>query len=223
MTQWFQQLGHALQIRYLLAFKPTALFARINRLEWYETTLRHWANQVTRSDSATVLDIGCATGGLSEHLAGQGHRVTGADKSPQMIEAASSGAHRAKYLVADICRLPFEDHAFDTVIAASLINLVPEPEKAISEMARVCKPGGAVSALVPKQGFTRQHLTELQRSLQLSGFSAAALKAWHRSAPKIDKGALKSLFRAAGLEQILVSDSLGGMLVSVTAITPTDQ
>ena len=221
MTPWLQQLCHALQIRYLLAFNPTALFARLNRLEWYETTLRQWANQSTHNDSATVLDIGCATGGLSEHLAEPGQRVTGVDKSPRMIEAASSGPHHAQYLVADICHLPFEDHAFDTVIAASLINLVPEPEKAISEMARVCKPGGAVSALVPKSGFTRQHLTELQRSLQLSGFSAAALKAWHRSAPKTDEGVLKNQFRAAGLEQILVRDSLRGMLVSVTAITPT--
>ena len=43
---------------------------------------------------------------------------------------------------ADILHLPFPDELFDVVIAANVIHLLDDPYKALSELDRVCKPGG---------------------------------------------------------------------------------
>ena len=43
---------------------------------------------------------------------------------------------------ADILHLPFPDELFDAVIAANVIHLLDDPYKALSELDRVCKPGG---------------------------------------------------------------------------------
>jgi len=45
---------------------------------------------------------------------------------------------------ASILELPFQDDRFDVVVAANVIHLLDEPEKAISELKRVCKPGGKI-------------------------------------------------------------------------------
>jgi phosphatidylethanolamine/phosphatidyl-N-methylethanolamine N-methyltransferase len=44
----------------------------------------------------------------------------------------------------DVCRLGYADEAFDAVTAQFLITLVPNPEEALSEFARVLKPGGEI-------------------------------------------------------------------------------
>jgi len=43
---------------------------------------------------------------------------------------------------ADILNLPFPDESFDAVIAANVIHLLDDPYKALSELDRVCRPGG---------------------------------------------------------------------------------
>jgi phosphatidylethanolamine/phosphatidyl-N-methylethanolamine N-methyltransferase len=44
----------------------------------------------------------------------------------------------------DARELVFENGSFDRVLAPYVISVVPEPEKVLSEMHRVCKPGGKV-------------------------------------------------------------------------------
>ena len=44
----------------------------------------------------------------------------------------------------DARTLEFADNSFDSVAAMHLLSVVPEPERVVSEMARVCKPGGTV-------------------------------------------------------------------------------
>jgi SAM-dependent methyltransferase len=47
----------------------------------------------------------------------------------------------------DARALDFPDEAFDTVVAMHVISVVPEPERVVAEMARVCRPGGEVLVL----------------------------------------------------------------------------
>ena len=44
----------------------------------------------------------------------------------------------------DARKLEFDDNSFDFVVAMHVLSVVPEPEKVMPEMARVCKPGGEV-------------------------------------------------------------------------------
>lgn len=52
-------------------------------------------------------------------------------------------------VVADVAELPFKDNSVDVVICESLLEHLREPERALSEMKRVLKPGGLIYVTVP--------------------------------------------------------------------------
>jgi SAM-dependent methyltransferase len=57
---------------------------------------------------------------------------------------------RGTGVVADARALPFRSHAFDRVIAAEVLEHVPEDGVAVSELARVLRPGGTIAVTVPR-------------------------------------------------------------------------
>jgi len=98
-----------------------------------------------------VLDVGCGVGATPCYIAKRhGCRVVGVDISERMIERANERAKRegvenkVEFRVADAQNLPFEDTLFDVVIAESITTFVKDKERAVSEYARVTKPGGYV-------------------------------------------------------------------------------
>lgn len=217
MIYWFKQQIYSLQIRLLLAFRPAILFHKINQLEWYRETLNQWINGHGFNFNINILEVGCATGTLSEYLSECAYVPTGVDESMAMIEIARSRTHDVDYHAADVCSLPFEQGKFDCVVSSSLINIVSNPKKAIGEMARVCKRGGTISILVPAQGFTDDDLRDLAFSLCVSDFSEAALRAWHKSAPKMNVDGVKALLEKTGLTTAPPISYLQGMVVSISA------
>jgi ubiquinone/menaquinone biosynthesis C-methylase UbiE len=114
--------------------------------------------------------------------------------------------------------LPFEDNEFDVVISASLINIISDQKTAFEEMKRVCKQGGTISTLVPILGFSDQKLQNLVDTIRVSGFSEAALHAWHKLAPKMAVQSLQQLFHTADLTVVSNASYLQGMVMSTTAI-----
>ncbi len=95
----------------------------------------------------TVLDIACGKGGTPVLLAREyGCRVVGADLSPKMIALARSHAETlrgsAEFVVTDAEELPFMEATFDAIISECSFSILPNKEKAASEMSRVLKPGG---------------------------------------------------------------------------------
>jgi 2-polyprenyl-6-hydroxyphenyl methylase/3-demethylubiquinone-9 3-methyltransferase len=91
-----------------------------------------------------LLDIGCGGGFLSNALSEIGMRVTGIDLSATSLEVARrwDKTGKVKYLEANAYRLPFAGESFDVVTAMDFLEHVEDPRKAISECARVLKPGG---------------------------------------------------------------------------------
>lgn len=95
-----------------------------------------------------VLDAGCGPGRFLLHLRRAGHegRLVGFDLSPAMIDelrAEAEGAGvQAEGMVGDIQALPFEDGAFDRVVARHMLYHVPDVVAALRETRRVCRPGG---------------------------------------------------------------------------------
>lgn len=96
-----------------------------------------------------LLEVGVGTG-LSLRDYGRHLQVTGIDYSHDMLAKAEAKVTTDKldHVVAlrqmDARTLDFPDAAFDTVVAMYLVSVVPEPERVVAEMARVCKPGGEV-------------------------------------------------------------------------------
>ncbi len=106
--------------------------------------------QITAQDR--VLDVGCGVATTAIQIARRhGARVTAADISPLMLERAEANARSAgmadlvTVTSADILALPFDDAAFDVVIAEAVTMFTDRP-KAAAELARVTRPGGRVLA-----------------------------------------------------------------------------
>jgi phosphatidylethanolamine/phosphatidyl-N-methylethanolamine N-methyltransferase len=97
----------------------------------------------------SLLEVGVGTG-MSLGLYDETLRITGIDASLDMLEQARKKVQE-KQLVnveslteMDARELAFADNSFDHVAASHIMSVVPEPERVVAELARVCKPGGIV-------------------------------------------------------------------------------
>ena len=130
-----------------------------------------------------VLEVGVGTGmalpRYAPHL-----RVTGIDFSGEMLErarrkvAAENLGHVAELRQMDARRLDFPDGHFDFVVAMYLVSVVPEPERVVAEMARVCRPGGEV---VVVNHFARETGALAKAERAFAPF--AGLLGWHPDFP----------------------------------------
>jgi ubiquinone/menaquinone biosynthesis C-methylase UbiE len=94
----------------------------------------------------SVLDVGCGTGDLLRRLAEAGaSQLIGADSSEGMLEVARGlrrGASNIEFIKSSAESLPLGASEFDMVISCVAFHHFPDPKGALSEMARVMKPGG---------------------------------------------------------------------------------
>lgn len=110
---------------------------------------RKHAVEIINAGSGRVLEVGVGTG-LSLPQYGKHLEIVGIDLSPEMLEKARSrvaaeGLDNVTGLYEmDAGHLTFSDNSFDTVVAMYVLTVVPEPERVMRELARVCKPGGEV-------------------------------------------------------------------------------
>lgn len=91
-----------------------------------------------------ALDAACGTGRLSIRLAARGHRVTGVDSSPEMLELARAKVPDGEFHVGDLHDLPLPDGAVDLVVCGLALAHVPDLGPVMAELARVVRPGGHV-------------------------------------------------------------------------------
>jgi ubiquinone/menaquinone biosynthesis C-methylase UbiE len=96
----------------------------------------------------TLLDVGCGPGTITNDLAALVRHVTAVEVSDSVLGLARDAVDRknVEFVVSDIQALGFDDDAFDVVHAHQVLQHVADPVAALSEMRRVCKPGGLVAA-----------------------------------------------------------------------------
>ncbi len=119
--------------------------------------------------SGSVLEVGVGTG-LALELYKPELEVTGIDFSGEMLAQARERVveHKLDHVVGlrrmDARHLDFPDASFDTVAAMHVLSVVPDPERVMTEIARVLKPGGQV---VITNHFTRESgpLAAIERAI----------------------------------------------------------
>ena len=115
----------------------------------------HWLCSQATGD--TVLDIGCSQGIASIILGREGFSVTGIDIQPSRIEYANADLEsepedvrdRVRFQVGNGARLEFADDTVDTVLLGEVIEHLAVPERLLSEIRRVLKPGGRLVLTTP--------------------------------------------------------------------------
>lgn len=95
-----------------------------------------------------VLEIAAGPGLLAKRVSGAAKRMIATDYSPGMIAEAKKGEvpENLTFEVADAAALPCGNDSFDVVLIANALHVMPEPEKALSEIDRVLRPDGILIA-----------------------------------------------------------------------------
>ena len=127
----------------------------------YEPYVGRWSRRVAREfvewlhvpSKKEWLDVGCGTGSLTRAILERAdpRHVHGVDSSRNFVEHARAHIvdRHVSFDVGDAQRLPETDGSFDVAVSGLVLNFVPKPERAVSELARVVRPGtGIVGAYV---------------------------------------------------------------------------
>ena len=96
----------------------------------------------------TVLELATGTGLIAKNIVSSAAHIEATDASGEMIAQAKRDSRSAKlhFSLQDMFHLPYADGSFDVVIVANALHIVPEPEKALSEIRRVLKDDGVLIA-----------------------------------------------------------------------------
>ena len=145
-----------------------------------------------------ALDAGCGTGFQTAILAELGYETLGVDLSAGLLRAALPRCGRARLAQADVEALPCRDGTLDLVVSCgSTLSFVPRPDRAVSEIARVLRPGGRAlprgrASLEPRPGVAAR--------LQRGGRSARLRRDGTRGGPGVRPAARRRrLDRLPGL------------------------
>ncbi len=160
------------------------------------TALRHVLADI-RGHTGRLAELGCGSGRFLRAI--QQHRpdleTIGIDLSGRLLAQAVSRGGGPRYCFGSITEVPLRDESFDIVVLFDVLEHVPDPERGVSEAARILRPGGVFHALVPCEG---QPAT-LHWALWRLG-PGADLKERHGGhIQRFTHGWVRDQFRAAGL------------------------
>jgi SAM-dependent methyltransferase len=115
----------------------------------FEPLARATMDKIRLPENVHILDVACGTGALTREIArnlpGKG-QITGTDLNETMIDVARQQQpdtpHQMNWLAGDVSDLPFGDETFDIAFIQQGLQFFPDKPAALSEIARVVKPGG---------------------------------------------------------------------------------
>jgi ubiquinone/menaquinone biosynthesis C-methylase UbiE len=117
-----------------------------------------------------VLDAGCGTGLLFNHIADKADGVVGLDISREILLQAKKRAKKfqnVNLIWADADHMPLINNAFSHIFAITLVQNMPDPVKTLNEAKRVAKTDAVIVVTGLKKKFTVEIFEELLRKVGL--------------------------------------------------------
>ncbi len=215
-------------------------FNAVSSFGAYKAWLHGMMKQAPIKATDNVLDIAGGTGDVTFAVARAKHpaHIQCTDLVPEMLEVAEAhyvaGAADGvlvTFEVVDAQNIPYEDNSYDAVTVAYGIRNMPDRPRALAEMYRVLKPGGALVCLefsTPPNAVWRglynfylKHLIPFWGGLitgDKSGFVylSKSIKAFP------DQEHLAQMMREAGFENISWKNYTGGIAAVHVAHKPSE-
>jgi len=127
--------------------RHTEIFNYIEQLSLQQSLNQAFELIQTESLEKLVLDFGCGTGNLTNHLLQLGVKVTGANVSKNFNTTFFSLSRKKKFQSVQLNGSDlsnFLDNTFDMVATYSVLHHIPDYLAAVQEFIRVTKPGGII-------------------------------------------------------------------------------
>jgi ubiquinone/menaquinone biosynthesis C-methylase UbiE len=169
----------------------------VNR--WDSSHLKRIDRLAAIPSGAKVLEVGCGQGHLTRALAERGIDVIGIDANPQAEAIANTPLVRCMRAEA----LDFDDKSFDFVVSVHAIEHIPELDGALSEIARVLRPGGKAIFIYPAEPIMGMYA--IPTSVILHG---TPFKAREVHCQKLWPSKLKGMVEPLGLSEVSKEFSL---------------
>jgi SAM-dependent methyltransferase len=174
---------------------------------WSRLVAREFLNWLAIPAGSHWLDVGCGTGALSQTILQLTvpHKVKGIDRSDSYIAFVRKQLQdeRAQFEVGDAHTLPVESGLYDVVVSGLVLNFVPQPNRAVAEMARASRSAGMVAAYVWDYAGKMQLMRHFWNAATALDPAASELDEGHRF-PLCQPNPLKELFQQAGLKEVEV-------------------
>jgi len=185
------------------------------RERWWDSDFSEFLAEMLRPRPGTrILDVGCGEGTAELSLGRlQISQVDlfAVDRRLDRVAqtAASASAHnvRVKTAAADACHLPFRSDMFDSTFCVAVLQHVREVTAAVSELARVTKPGGRIVAVEPDNAarYWFSSVEEGQNAYEAGArFFASAIQVRGDGTDASVGPKLTGFFAASGLEPLSV-------------------
>lgn len=168
-----------------------------------------------RGDGKQLLDAGCGPGWTLHTYSGRGYQCTGLDAAAGMVENARTLNPDLDIRLGDVEALPYQDASFDYLLSIEVIRYLEQPEKCVSEFARVLRPGGValVTAMPPLSLTGYPLLNIVSGRVQVGKFSK--VKQYFHSV-----GRLQKLFKECGFSRVEVRAAFWGPWVNLERVLP---
>lgn len=183
--------------------------------EGYEPYVGRWSRIVAREflmwldipPGSYWLDVGCGTGALTQTILqlAAPQTVMGIDAAQGYITFARGKItdSRAVFQLGDAQALPVDTASYDAVVSGLALNFVPQPDRAVAEMARAARPGGLVAVYVWDYAGRMQLMRHFWNAVVALDPNSADLDEGRRF-PLCNPRPLADLFHNAGLNRVEV-------------------
>ncbi len=124
-------------------------YKRLAGAEWERYHSRYCQALIQQIPSnSSVFDLGCGVGQVVHAIALKGFKAWGGDISVIALQQAKEGG-TGRFVLLDSGTLPFKEGTFDCVGCCGILEHLPDPKRALSELVRILKPKGRIVVASP--------------------------------------------------------------------------